>query len=82
MAGKSSLAKEYINYWLVIHYLNFDSVAPYYVCSPQLEIVNKVCKCIIFFAFNRSIIAFIFCLELHAHRHNCKHDFYTMKIEA
>jgi len=26
--------------WLVIHYLDFDSVAPYYVCSPQLEIVN------------------------------------------
>jgi len=33
-------AKEYIHVWLVIHYLDFDSVAPYYVCSPQLEFVN------------------------------------------
>jgi len=39
-AGKSPSAKEYIYVWLVIHYLDFDSVAPYYVCSPQLEIVN------------------------------------------
>ena len=40
MAGKSRSAKEYTNAWLDIHYLDFDSIAPYYVCSPQLEIVN------------------------------------------
>jgi len=28
--------------------IDVDSVAPYYVGSPQLEIVNKVCKHIIF----------------------------------
>jgi len=40
MAGKSRSAKEYIYVWLVIHYLDFDSVTLYYVCSLQLEIVN------------------------------------------
>ena len=40
MAGKSRSAKEYTNVSLVIRYLDFDSVAPYYVCSPQLEIVK------------------------------------------
>ena len=38
---------------------DFDSVAPYYVCRTQLEIVNKVCKRIIFYAVNLSIIGFI-----------------------
>ena len=33
-------AKECIYVWLVIHYLDFDSVALYYVCSLQLEIIN------------------------------------------
>jgi len=37
-------AKEYINVWFVIYYLDFDSVTLYYVCSPQLEIVNEVCR--------------------------------------
>jgi len=37
---KSRSAKENINIWLVIHYLDFDSVTPYDVCSPQLKIVN------------------------------------------
>jgi len=37
---KRRSAKEYIYVWLVIHYLGFDSVVPYNVCSPQLEIVN------------------------------------------
>ena len=32
--------KEYIYVWLVIHYLDFDSVEPYYECSQQLEIDN------------------------------------------
>ena len=40
MTGKSRSAKEYTNVWLIIHYLNFDSVTLYHVCSPQLEIVN------------------------------------------
>jgi len=40
MTGKSRSAKEYIYVWLVIHYLDFDSVEPYYVCSLQLEIDN------------------------------------------
>ena len=31
MAGKSRSAKEYTNAWLDIHYLDFDSIAPYYV---------------------------------------------------
>ena len=41
-------AKEYKTVWFVIHYLDFDSIAPYYVCSQQLEIVNEICKRIIF----------------------------------
>jgi len=40
MTGKSRSAKEYTNVWLVIHYLDFDSEALYYVYSPHLEIVN------------------------------------------
>ena len=40
MAGKIRSAKGYINIWHLIHYLDFDSVAPYYVCNPQLETVN------------------------------------------
>jgi len=34
MTGENLSAKEYIYVWPVIHYLDFDSVAPYYVCSP------------------------------------------------
>jgi len=40
MTGKSCSAKEYTYVWLVIHYLDFDSVALYYECCPQLEIVS------------------------------------------
>ena len=31
MTGKNRSAKEYTYDWHVIHYLDFDSVAPYYV---------------------------------------------------
>jgi len=41
MAGN---VKEYRNVWFFIHYLDFDSVTPYDVCSLQLEIVNEVCR--------------------------------------
>jgi len=40
MTGKSRSAKEYIYVWLVVQYLDFDSIAPYYVCnlnSSQLQ---------------------------------------------
>jgi len=38
MTGKSRSANEYIYVWFVIQYLDFDSVAPYYVYNPELEI--------------------------------------------